>query len=625
MKRFTLFVAYLLAVVLSVQASSYTDDNSFTWYYITNDDGTNTITLTNSNEAETTISSAWTTASELTVPKSFTIDDTEYTITQIGKYCFRSCSSLESIDLSKCTELTSLGNYCFYQCTSLASATLPSSVATMGNYCFYGCTSLASIILFSSITSLGTQCFYGCSALTSVDFSNCSNLTSVGVSAFASCTSLESADLSGCTSLTILGTSLGGACFSGCTALESVTLPSGITSVGNQCFYNCTSLETIDLSSYTSLTSLSTSCFQGCTGLKSITLPSAITSLGQSSFYGCTSLESIDLSSYTSLTSLGGYCFRGCTGLESITLPSSVTSLGTGCFWGCTSLTTMICYATSIPTASSYAFGNSSNYMGGETGVTKLYVLPYSLETWSAVTSTSNWSTVFTSTSQLYPFADLTISSAGMATLALPFEATIPNGVECYTLGTTASEPAEGVAYVSATEVESTLGQGTPVLVKGDEGKYHFLGTTPYSEDSDDSPVVAEQTASVPQDGNGLVGTYEATTIYQTTTDDDNTYYNYVLQNQSGNVRFYQVGASGKSVGQFRAWLQLEEDLLSSDSGTTPSIAFVFNSSDEMTGISEAATTTTATTGIYYDLQGRAVKSPQKGGIYIHDGRKVIL
>ena len=596
-----MFVAYLLAVVLSVQASSYTDDNSFTWYYITNDDGTNTITLTNSNEAETTISSAWTTATELTVPKSFTIDDTEYTITQIGKYCFRSCSSLESIDLSSCTSLTSLGNYCFS-----------------------GCTSLASITLLSSITSLGTQCFYGCSALTSVDLSNCSNLTSVGVSAFASCTSLKSVDLSGCTSLTVLGTSLGGACFSGCTALVSATLPSGITSVGNQCFYNCTSLETIDLSSYTSLTSLSTSCFQGCTGLKSITLPSAITSLGQSSFYGCTSLESIDLSGYTSLTSLGGYCFRGCTSLESVILPSSVTSLGIGCFWSCTLLTTMICYATSIPTASSYAFGNSSsNYMGGETGVTKLYVLPYSLETWSAVTSTSNWSTVFTSTSQLYPFADLTISSAGMATLALPFEATIPNGVECYTLGTTASDPTDGVAYVTATEVASPLGQGTPVLVKGDEGKYHFLGTTPYSEDSDDSPVVAEQTTSVPQDGNGLVGTYADTTIYKATT--DNTYYNYVLQNQSGNVRFYQVGESGKSVGQFRAWLQLEEDLLSSDSGTTPSIAFVFNSSEEVTGISETATTTTATTGIYYDLQGRAVKNPQKGGIYIHDGRKVIL
>ena len=517
----------------------------------------------------------------------------------IDQQAFRGCTGLTSVDLSNCTYLTSLGQSCFYNCTGLTSITLPSSITSLGNYCFYGCTKLASI-----------------------DLSECTGLTSVSY-----------------------------ACFYGCSALTSIEIPGTITSIDDYAFRGCAGFTSVDLSNFTSLKSLGLSSFNRCTSLTSITLPSSITSLGSNCFYMCSALKSIDLSDCTGLESLGQACFNYCTAMTSIYLPSSITSLGEYSLSGCTALDTLVCYAESIPTAADVALGSSDTgdyYMGNAQGATKLYVPPYAMDTWAKVYETDVWKDYYTdedgTNSHLYPAYKLAVTSAGMATLALPFEATIPNGVECYTLGTKASDPADGVAYVSATAVASPLGQGTPVLVEGDEGKYHFLGTTPYSEDSSDSPVVAAQTTSVPQDGNGLVGTYEATTIYKTTTystssseededtdtasdDDDSsttTYYNYVLQNQSGNVRFYQVGASGKSVGQFRAWLQLEEDLLNSDSGTT-SIAFVFNSSDEVTGISEAATTTTATSGIYYDLQGRRVKSPQKGGIYIHDGRKVIL
>ena len=87
------------------------------------------------------------------------------------------------------------------------------------------------------------------------------------------------------------------------------------------------------------VTSLGESCFSYCSGLTSITIPSSVTSLGESCFEGCRGLTSITIPS--SVTSLGNSCFDGCSGLTSITIPSSVTSLGGGCFMYCQNLETV--------------------------------------------------------------------------------------------------------------------------------------------------------------------------------------------------------------------------------------------------------------------------------------------
>ena len=81
------------------------------------------------------------------------------------------------------------------------------------------------------------------------------------------------------------------------------------------------------------VTSLGASCFSGCSGLTSITIPSSVTSLGDYCFANCSRLTSITIPS--SVTSLGESCFLRCSGLTSITIPSSVTSVGESCFAGC--------------------------------------------------------------------------------------------------------------------------------------------------------------------------------------------------------------------------------------------------------------------------------------------------
>ncbi len=67
-------------------------------------------------------------------------------ITEIYKYAFYNCTSLESVTFGDNSKLTSIGSYAFYWCRSLTSITMPSSVTSIGYRAFSGCDSLNSVI-----------------------------------------------------------------------------------------------------------------------------------------------------------------------------------------------------------------------------------------------------------------------------------------------------------------------------------------------------------------------------------------------------------------------------------------------------------------------------------------------
>jgi hypothetical protein len=94
-------------------------------------------------------------------------------------------------------------------------------------------------------------------------------------------------------------------------AIESVSLPAGVTSIGSYAFYDCTSLQSIDI-------------------------PAGVTSIGEDAFYKCKSLQSIDIP--VGITSIGDYAFSWCESLQSIDIPAGVTSIGDYAFEYCTSL-----------------------------------------------------------------------------------------------------------------------------------------------------------------------------------------------------------------------------------------------------------------------------------------------
>ena len=70
--------------------------------------------------------------------------------------------------------------------------------------------------------------------------------------------------------------------------------------------------------------------FLSCTALASITIPSGVTSIGTDAFSGCYSLASITIPS--GVTGISSNAFRSCYSLASITIPSGVTNIYAGAF-----------------------------------------------------------------------------------------------------------------------------------------------------------------------------------------------------------------------------------------------------------------------------------------------------
>ncbi len=86
--------------------------------------------------------------------------------------------------------VTSIGNYAFRNCTSLSSVTIGDSVTSIGTSAFEGCISLSSVTIGDSVTSIGTGAFEGCISLSSVTIPD--SVTSIGHGAFFVCSNLES-------------------------------------------------------------------------------------------------------------------------------------------------------------------------------------------------------------------------------------------------------------------------------------------------------------------------------------------------------------------------------------------------------------------------------------------------
>ena len=88
------------------------------------------------------------------IPEKVVYEETEYSVTSIGKGAFYNCTGLTSVTIP--TSVTSIGDAAFAYCTGLTSFTIPNSVTSIGAYAFYDCTGLPSIMIPTSVTSIGT-------------------------------------------------------------------------------------------------------------------------------------------------------------------------------------------------------------------------------------------------------------------------------------------------------------------------------------------------------------------------------------------------------------------------------------------------------------------------------------
>ena len=132
--------------------------------------------------------------------------------------------------------VTSIGDYAFRDCTSLTSITIPDSVTSIGSSAFYACSSLTSITIPDSVTSISSGAFEDCN-ITSITIGN--SITSISDDAFYHCRSLVSITIPDSV------TSIGGYAFYQCSSLVSITIPDSVTSIGDWAFSQCHSLTNV--------------------------------------------------------------------------------------------------------------------------------------------------------------------------------------------------------------------------------------------------------------------------------------------------------------------------------------------------------------------------------------------
>lgn len=322
MKKILLLAVFSLMVgICSAYDFSAVSPSGHTLYY--NIDGSNVkvtseIVADLGNDVYETLPTG-----DLVIPESVTHEGKTYRVTTIGDHAFRGCSGVTSITIPK--SVTSIGGYAFRQ-TSLTSITIPESVNSIGECAFYGCESLSSVNIPEGVTTLSKALFYNCYSLPSVVVPE--SVDSIGPWAFYDCRNLTSVNIPKGVEY------LDYATFHGCSSLPSITIPEGVKSIGEIAFNNCTNLTSIVIPE--GVTSIGEAAFQYCTNLATVVFPESLVNIGDMAFNHCESLTSVVIPE--GVTGIGNCAFQVCSSMTSITLPESLTTINERTFLGCEKL-----------------------------------------------------------------------------------------------------------------------------------------------------------------------------------------------------------------------------------------------------------------------------------------------
>lgn len=244
---------------------------------------------------------------------------------------FSSIGSSKGMSVELLNGISKIPAYLFCGNTKINAIEIPDSVKTFGEYCFKGCTGLSSISLSSNVTSVGAGVFEGCTGISKVSFDVKSNVDyKADTSPLSTISSKNGFSLefgygssyvpayiayenSSLTKVIFSNTTqkIGNNAFNGCTALNQISIPQGLTSIGSGAFSNCRGVQEITYNAK-NLADFTSSPF--------------------SSAYNSSGSTNVTIG--TTVQRIPSYLFNGCDDYVFNIIPSSVTSIGDNAFAG---------------------------------------------------------------------------------------------------------------------------------------------------------------------------------------------------------------------------------------------------------------------------------------------------
>lgn len=532
-----------------------------------------------------------------------------YASRNLPSFTFKNCKNLATIDWNGYNPKR-LNSCAFWNCDKITWSQVPQSVEELGDECFYDCAALTSVDL-SKIKKMDTGVFWG-TPLTSVEWP--AAVTEIPARTFWTCGQLT----------TIKGipgqpgawdniTKIGENAFNQCTALTTIKLPAELKTIDAQAFRTCINLATVDYGTkvetigdgafwYTralkkfffkgSVKTLGADAFRE-SGLTCVHLKGDMT-IGKEAFMDCKSLKYVEFPATSSatqpLTYVAESMFAGCTSLPFITLPSTVTEIKANAFNGCSSLKYVNILAASPATLGANAFPTTAG----------VYVKPSKL---SAYQANAAWNA----------YSPKDTYEQTLATKYASFDHDFPvsfvakNGheaLEAYVGPSTyrVTQPTKVQKILKMIKVTSTAAN-EGVLLKGEVGRTYTY-------------QIAETDPGL-YTGNRVIGVREDTTLVQTESDGKS---NWVLQ---PDYKLHLV--SNGTIKSGRAYVHETNDGDTNFGAKGIYLSFALDEEKNTTGIDSVENKKADEENVYYTLSGVRVINPTEKGVYIKNGKKVII
>ena len=545
---------------------------------------------------------------------SFTFPSS-YASSNVSSFTFKNCKNLTTINWNGYNPKR-LNNSAFWGCEKITWSQVPQSVEELGADCFAYCSSLTSVDL-KNIKKMDKEVFRN-TPLTSVEWP--AAITEIPEGTFLTCEKLTSImGIPGQSGAWDNITKIGANAFNECKALTAIKLPAELKTIDTQAFRTCTNLATVDYGTkvetigdgaFRSTGALKKFFFKGSvktlganafreSGLTCVHLKGDMT-IGKEAFMMCRSLKYVEFPATSLATQPLTYVpegiFAGCTSLPFITLPTTATEIKANAFNGCSNLKYVNILAETPATLTTNAFDNTPK---------NVYVKASKL---SAYQSNADWNTL-----NLKDTYEQTLNTKyATFTHDFPVDFVAANGrdaMEAYVGKST-------YKVTQPTKIQKILKMTKATSIAANEGV--ILAGTPGTTYT---YRIAESAVAKLAD-NKVMPVREDTLLYQTETDGKS---NWTLQSDYK----LHLTQDAKTIYCGRAYVHE-----TNETGVQGAKPVVFglslddedsNNSNSTTGIDSVENKKADEENVYYTLSGVKVINPTEKGVYIKNGKKVII